>query len=199
MIVLGLTGSVGMGKSTTAALFAAEGIPVFDADAAVHRLYGGSLAPAIGAAFPGVVVDGSVDRQLLAERLADPQDLARLEALVHPAVRDERRRFLADAAATGAWLVVLDIPLLYETGGDREVDAVLVVSASEAVQKERVLARPGMTAERLARIMARQLPDHEKRRRARFNITTENGVADARRQVSEVIALLEVDRARDRF
>jgi len=160
MFVLGLTGSIGMGKSTTAAMFRAEGIAVHDSDAVVHALYKGEAADAIEATFPGTTRDGEVDRGLLAARvLGDPVALARLEAIVHPLVAGSRQAFLAEAAQKGARIVVLDIPLLFEIGLDREVDAVVLVTAPETVQKGRVSQRPGMTPERLAVILARQMGD----------------------------------------
>lgn len=173
--VLGLTGSIGMGKSATAALFAAAGVPVWDADAAVRRLYapGGDALPAVAALCPAAVGPGGVDRAALKAWLAQtPDGFARLEAAVHPLVAEDRARFLARAAADGADLVVLDIPLLFETGGERAVDATLVVSAPPEVQRARVLARPGMTPEEFARLLARQMPDAEKRARADHVIET---------------------------
>ena len=188
MLLLGLTGSIGMGKSTTAAMFAAEGIPVHDADRVVHRLYEGEAVGPIEAAFPGVTVNGKVDRERLARAvLDDPPAMARLEALIHPLVRREGERFLEAAAARGARIVVLDIPLLFETGGEDRVDAVVVVSAPAAVQRARVLARPGMTAEKFAAILARQMPDAEKRRRAHFIVDTSRGFDSARAQVRGIL------------
>ncbi len=188
MILLGLTGSIGMGKSTTAALFREAGVPVFDADAAVHALYRGPAAAAVEGAFPGVVRDGAVDRALLRARVVDDAAaLKRLEAIVHPLVRAERDVFLADARAAGHRIAVLDIPLLFETGQEGGVDAVVVVSAPETVQKARVLARPGMTEQALAAILAKQVPDAEKRRRAAVVIDTGSGVASARAQVAAVL------------
>jgi dephospho-CoA kinase len=169
MIILGLTGSIGMGKSTATSTLRRLRVPVFDADAAVHRLQGrgGRAVRPIGAAFPGSVAGGRVDREALRRAvLGDPAALKRLEAIVWPLVRDEERRFLARARRTGERLVVLDVPLLFENGGERRVDAVMVVSAPTAVQRARVMRRPGMTAERFAAIKARQMPDAEKRRRA---------------------------------
>lgn len=187
MIVLGLTGSIGMGKSTTARLFADAGDAVHDADAAVHRLYRGEAVEPVGAAFPGVVVDGAVDRQRLsAAVLNDPAAMARLEGIVHPLVRADEGRFLDEARAAGRRIAVLDVPLLLETGRERDVDCVVVVSAPEAVQRARVLARPGMTPERLDAILARQMPDAQKRRRAHFVIDTGESVEDAARQVAAV-------------
>jgi len=187
--ILGLTGSVGMGKSTVAAMFADLGIPVFDADAVVHRLQGkgGSLVSAIEAAFPGSTGPDGVDRKALgAAVFGQPSELARLEAIVHPAVRAARREFLLENA--GARLVVFDIPLLFETGGAEEVDAVLVVSAPSDVQRKRVLARPGMTPERFAEVLSRQIPDAEKRARADHVIDTGGTLAKTR---AEVVRLVE--------
>jgi dephospho-CoA kinase len=191
MFVLGLTGSIGMGKTTTAAMFRAQGADVHDSDATVHALYHGEAAPLIEAAFPGTARDGVVDRGLLAAIvLDDPAALARLEAIVHPLVAASRDAFLAMARARGAGLVVLDIPLLFETGYERAVDAVVVVTAAKAVQKERLSKRPGMTAERLAGILARQMPDAEKRARAHFLIDTGHGLAAAERQVRGILRAL---------
>ena len=191
MLVLGLTGSIGMGKSTVAAMFRAEGIPVHDADAVVHALYRGEGASKIEAAFPGTTLDGVVDRRLLGARaLDDPAALARLEAIMHPLVAASRDAFLTDAEKTGARLAVLDVPLLFETGGDRRVDAVALVTAPEAVQKERVSRRPGMTPERLAVILARQMPDAEKRARAHFIIDTGGEFAATARQVRAILRTL---------
>ena len=190
MIVLGLTGSIGMGKSTTAAMFADEGALVWNADEAVHRLYasGGAAVAPIAAAFPGVVVDGAVDRARLAEALGrDETAFRRLEAVVHPLVLRDRLSDLTAAGAKGVRLAVLDIPLLFETGGDAAVDAVVVVTAPAEVQAGRVLARPGMTRERLDAILARQLPDAEKRRRADFIVDTGHGLEAARAQVREIV------------
>ena len=191
MVILGLTGSIGMGKSTTAAMFREAGAPVFDADAAVHALYRGAAVPLVEAAFPGSLRDGAVDRELLRRRVLDDAGvLPRLEAIVHPLVRAERQAFLDAARAAGARLVVLDIPLLYETGGEREVDAVAVVSAPESVQSARVLARPGMTEARLSAILAKQVPDAEKRARARFVIETGRGLEVERAAVERIVAEL---------
>jgi dephospho-CoA kinase len=189
MFVLGLTGSVGMGKSTAAGFFAQEGVPVHDADAAVHRLYAGEAVPLIEAAFPGTTAGGAVDRNRLAERvLADPAALKRLEAIVHPLVQASERRFLAEAEARGEPVVVLDIPLLFETGAQARVDAVVVVSAPAQVQRARVLERPGMTAEKLDAILAQQMPDAEKRRRADFVVDTSRSFEEARAQMRAVLA-----------
>jgi dephospho-CoA kinase len=186
MIIVGLTGSIGMGKSTTSAMFQAEGVPVYDADAAVHALYakGGAAVAPVEAAFPGVVVDGAIDRaKLSAQVVGNPEALKRLEAVVHPLVGESRKVFFQAAAAVNAPLVILDIPLLFETGGERNVAAVIVVSAPEAVQRERVMARPDMTTEKLDAILARQLPDAEKRARADIVIDTSKGLDSAREQV----------------
>jgi dephospho-CoA kinase len=191
MIRLGLTGSIGMGKSTVAAMFAKRGVPVFDADAVVHRLQGpgGALVAAIEAAFPGTTGPAGVDRAALGKAvLGDRAALARLEALVHPAVAAQRARFLADHA--DAPLVLLDIPLLFETGGEASVDRIAVVSAPAAVQRARVLGRPGMTEERFAAILARQTPDSEKRARADFIIETDLPLAQTQARVDAVIACL---------
>ncbi|MFC7377643.1 dephospho-CoA kinase [Brevundimonas sp. GCM10030266] len=190
MILLGLTGSIGMGKSTTTAMFADQGALVWNADEAVHRLYapGGAAVEPISAAFPGVVVDGAVDRTRLAEALGrDDQAFRRLEAIVHPLVAQGRADDLIAARERGVKLAVLDIPLLFETGGDASVDAVVVVSAPPEVQAERVLARPGMTRERFEAILARQTPDAEKRARADFVVETGQGLEAARRQVDEIV------------
>ena len=188
MIRLGLTGSIGMGKSTTAAMFAAHGDAVIDADAIVHDLYaGGPAVGAVDAAFPGVAKDGAVDRKTLAERvLGDPAALARLEGIVHPMVREAQTRALADAKAGGARIAVIDVPLLFETGRDSEMDAIAVVTAPASVQRVRVLSRPGMTAEKFDAIRAKQMPDADKRRRAHFIIDTAHGLAATRAEVAAV-------------
>jgi dephospho-CoA kinase len=189
--ILGLTGSIGMGKTTAAKYFRGAGVPVFDADRAVARLYSAEAAPLIAAAFPGTVRDGTVDRRLLSIAvLADRESILRLEAIVHPMVRLEEQRFLHMAAASGARIVVLDIPLLLETAGESRCDAVLVVSAPSAIQRERVLARPDMTEERFDAILQRQMPDEEKRRCAHFVIDTSRSHAAGRRQVDCVIRAL---------
>jgi dephospho-CoA kinase len=188
MFVLGLTGSVAMGKSTTARFFAAEGVPVHDADAAVHRLYEGDAVPVIEAAFPGTTAGGKVDRVKLGSRVInDLAALRQLEAIVHPLVQDAERRFLAEAQAKGAPVAVLDIPLLFETGGDRRVDAVVVATAPAEVQRARVLERPGMTGQKLDAMLARQLPDSEKRLRADFVVDTSRGFDNARAQVQAIL------------
>jgi len=193
-VVLGLTGSIGMGKSTTAGMFRDAGMPVFDADAAVHALYDGAAVPAVEAAFPGTTTDGTVDRELLRRRVLDDAGaLRRLEAIVHPMVQAERAAFLRAAEQHGARLAVLDIPLLFETGADGSVDAVAVVSAPEAVQKARVMARPGMTEARFSAILARQVPDADKRARASFVIDTGQGLEPTRAEVRRIIAALSKD------
>ena len=189
MFVLGLTGSLGMGKSTTAGFFAELGIPVHDADAAVHRLYKAEAVSLIEAAFPGTIVYGEVDREKLAKRvLDDPAEVKKLEAIVHPLVRAAEEHFLAEAEGKNAQVAVLDIPLLFETGGDRRCDAVVVVSAPEDVQRTRIFERPGMTAQKFAAIAANQLPDAEKRKRADFVVDTSKGFDAARAQVREILA-----------
>jgi dephospho-CoA kinase len=193
MIVVGLTGSVGMGKSTTAAMFAAAGAPVYDADAEVRRLYaagGGAVGP-VEAAFPGVTVDGAIDRGRLGEKvLGDPAALERLNAVVWPLMGGAREAFFAAARAAGATVVVLDIPLLLEAGGERNVDKVVVVSAPAAVQRERVLARPGMTQAKFAALLAAQMSDADKRARADFVVDTGAGFDHAREQVKAILAVL---------
>jgi dephospho-CoA kinase len=192
MIVLGLTGSLGMGKSTTARFFAEEGVPVHDADAAVHRLYAGDAVAPVEAAFPGTTSDGTIDREKLAARVVgDPAALKRLEAIVHPLVRREEERFLAAARKNGAKVAVLDIPLLFETGGDQRVDAVVVVTAPAEVQRARAFERPGMSEEKFAALLAKQLPDAEKRRRADFVVDTSQGFDSARAQVRAILREVE--------
>jgi len=188
MFLLGLTGSVAMGKSTTARFFAEEGVPVHDADAVVHRVYENEAVPLIEAAFPGTTADGKVDRVKLGSRvMGDLAALRQLEAIVHPLVWDAEQRFLAEAEAKGVPVVLLDIPLLFETGGEARVDAVVVATAPAEVQRARVLERPGMTEQRLQAMLARQLPDSEKRRRADFIVDTSRGFDDARAQVQEIL------------
>ena len=188
MLVVGLTGSIGMGKSVTAGLFVDAGIPVYDADATVHRLYAGAAVPLVEAAFPGTTEAGRVDRALLSARLlGDAGAIARLEAIVHPLVRNDEGAFLRENSARGARIVVLDVPLLFETGGEGRVDAVVVVSAPPLVQLARVLAREGMTAAKLELVLARQMPDAEKRRRAHFVVDTSRGIDSARRQVRGIL------------
>ena len=193
MILIGLTGSIGMGKSTTAAMFREAGAPVYDADAAVADLYskGGAAVGPVGEAFPGVVRDGAIDREALRRAvLGDPEALKRLNGIVHPLVGRDRGKFFAAAEAMGADMVVLDIPLLFETGGEVNMDAVVVVSAPADMQRERVLARPGMSPERLDAILAQQLPDAEKRARAHFVVDTSRGLEAARIQVGEILAIM---------
>lgn len=189
MIVLGLTGSIGMGKSTTAKLFAEQGIPVNDADQVVHDLYRGEAVAPIGAIFPEAVRDGFVDRAVLAGNLAkNPAIFSELEAIVHPLVRARERQFLEAQKAAGADMVVLDIPLLFETGGAERVDRIVVVSCDADIQRRRVLERPGMTREKFEMILSRQLPDAEKRARADYVIDTGHGIEAARKRVIEIIA-----------
>jgi len=189
MIVLGLTGSIGMGKSTTAQLFAEAGVPVYDADAAVHRLYEGEAAPAIEAAFPGTTTDGKVDRNRLSARVVlDPAAMKRLEEIVHPMLGASRHKFLQDAEQSGAPVAVIDIPLLFETGGEKRVDAVIVVTTTPELQRERILARPNMTGEKLAAILARQMPDAEKRKRAHFVVDTSHGLDPVRARIRDILA-----------
>lgn len=194
MITIGLTGSIGMGKTTTAAMFAEEGVAVFDADAAVHALYapGGAAVPAIENAFPQAVRDGAVDRGVLSGLVrGDDAAFAQLEAIVHPLVAQRRATFLAEAKAAGAFAVVLDVPLLFETGAEDTVDVVVVVSAPATVQRARVLARPGMTAAALDAILARQTPDSVKRARADWVIDTSQGLEAAHAQVRDLLADLK--------
>lgn len=191
MLILGLTGSIGMGKSTTANLFAEAGVPVYDADAAVHRIYQGEAAPAIETAFPGTTVDGKVDRaKLSAKVLHDPAAIKRLEQIVHPMLGASRQKFLDDAEGSGAPVVVMDIPLLFETGGEKRVDAVVVVTTSPEAQRERIMARGTMTSEALDAILARQLPDAEKRRRADFVVDTSHGLDPVRERIRDILQQL---------
>lgn len=191
MIVLGLTGSIGMGKSTTAKMFMDEGVPVHDADETVHRLYSGRAAPLIEARFPGVVVDGVVDRERLSKAvIGQPEALSDLEKIVHPLVRADADAFLARHRAAGAPLAVLDIPLLFEGGGRERVDQVVVVTASAQEQRRRVLARPGMSEEKFNAILARQVPDAQKRAQADHIIDTDQGMDAARAAVKALIASL---------
>ena len=188
MLILGLTGSIGMGKSTTAKLFTEAGVPVYDADATVHRIYEGEAAPAIEAAFPGTTVNGKVDRARLSERVMhDPAAIRRLEAIVHPMLRSHHQKFLEEAEKSGAPVAVMDIPLLYETGGETRVDAVVVVTTSPEVQRERILARENMTGEKLDAILARQLPDAEKRKRADFVVDTSHGLDPVRARIRDIL------------
>jgi len=189
MFILGLTGSIGMGKSTTARFFMEEGVPVHDADAAVHALYEGEAAPLIEKAFPGTTSGGKVDRQKLGEQvIGNPDAMKMLESIVHPLVRKQEQAFLTNARDSGARVAVLDIPLLYETGAEKRVDAVVVVTAPAEIQRRRVLERPGMTAEKLQAILAKQVPDAEKRRRADFIVDSGHGFESAHRQVRDIIA-----------
>jgi dephospho-CoA kinase len=196
-LLIGLTGSIGMGKSETAKMFAKLGIPVYDSDAAVHRLYepGGAAVEKISEAFPGTVHDGRVDRAALSKRLAGNEVAFRkLESIVHPLVGEENRKFLAQAIADGADMVVQDVPLLFETGGDARMDAVVVVSAPADIQRQRVLERPGMTPEKLDQILARQMPDAEKRAKAHFVVETDKGLDHAFAQVKAIVETVKAKR-----
>jgi dephospho-CoA kinase len=196
MKIIGLTGSIGMGKSTTAAMFRDAGIPVYDADAAVHAAYdvGGVAVGPVGEAFPGTVRDGRVDREALRNAvLGKPEAMAKLNSIVHPLIGRSRAEAFEAATASGADMIVLDVPLIYETGGEKNMDAVIVVSAPAEMQRARVLAREGMSPERLDAILAQQMPDAEKRKRADFVIDTSKGLEAARTQVTEVIAALRAD------
>jgi dephospho-CoA kinase len=189
MRILGLTGSIGMGKSTTAKLFVEAGVPVYDADAAVHKIYEGEAAPAIEAAFPGTTVGGKVDRAKLSAKVVhDPVAIKQLEGIVHPMLGASRQKFLDEAERSGAPVVVMDIPLLFETGGEKRVDAVVVVSTDAATQRERILARGTMTNEALDAILARQLPDAEKRKRADFVVDTSHGLEPVRSAIRDILA-----------
>jgi dephospho-CoA kinase len=188
MLILGLTGSIGMGKSTTAKLFAEAGVPVYDADAAVHILYEGEAVPAIEAAFPGTTVNGKVDRNKLSARVVhDPAAIKRLEQIVHPMLGASRQKFLDDAERSGAPVAVVDVPLLFETGGEKRVDAVVVVTTTPEIQRQRILARDNMTSEKLDAILARQLPDAEKRRRADFVVDTSDGTDPVRLRIRDIL------------
>jgi dephospho-CoA kinase len=188
MRILGLTGSIGMGKSTTAKLFAEAGVPVYDADAAVHKIYEGEAAPAIEAAFPGTTADGKVDRAKLSAKVVhNPAAIKQLEQIVHPMLGASRQKFLAEAEKAGAPVIVMDIPLLFETGGEKRVDAVVVVSTDPATQRERILARGTMTPEALDAILARQLPDAEKRKRADFVVDTSHGLDPVRAAIGDIL------------
>ena len=189
MFILGLTGSLGMGKSATAKMFAEEGVPVHDADAAVHQLYESEATPLIEAAFPGTTAGGRVNRDKLAQRvLGDTAAIKKLEAIVHPLVRKAEKRFLAEAERKGATVAVLDIPLLFETGGDKRCDAVVVVSAPPDVQRARAFERPGMTDQKFAALLAKQMPDADKRAMADFVVDTSKGFDAARAQVCDILA-----------
>ncbi len=197
MVILGLTGSIGMGKTTVAGMMRDEGVPVFDSDATVHKLYAGAAVPMIEEAFPGVTENDVVDRVRLAQRvLGDAAALKRLEAIVHPLVRAEREAFLAEALKRGAPIAVIDVPLLFETGSEGEVDAVAVVSASESVQKARVMARPGMTEEKFSAILSKQMPDAEKRRRATYIVETSDSLENTRMAVKAILSALARTEAR---
>jgi len=188
MFILGLTGSLGMGKSTTAAMFAEEGVPVHDADAAVHELYEGEAVKAIEAAFPGTTAGGKVDRDKLGQRvLGDAAAMKKLEQIVHPLVRQAEQRFLAEAERSGAAVAVLDIPLLFETGAQTRCDAVAVVSAPAELQRARAFERPGMTEAKFQAILAKQIPDADKRARADFVVDTGQGFEHARAQVRDIL------------
>ncbi len=189
MLILGLTGSIGMGKSTTAKLFEEAGVPVYDADAAVHKLYEGEAAPAIEAAFPGTTADGKVDRaKLSASVVHDPAAIKRLEQIVHPMLGASRQKFFDDAEKAGAPVVVVDVPLLFETGGEKRIDAVVVVTTSPELQRERVLARGTMDEEKFNSILARQMPDAEKRKRADFVVDTSHGLDPVRTRIRDILA-----------
>jgi dephospho-CoA kinase len=188
MRIIGLTGSIGMGKSTTMQLFAEQGVPVYDADAAVHAIYSGEAVPVVEAAFPGTTTDGKVDRQKLSAKvLGNPEALKKLEQIVHPLLGSHRQKFLADAEKAKAPIVVMDVPLLFETGGEKRMDAVVVVSAPADVQRARVLARENMTAEKLDAILARQTPDAEKRKRADFVVDTSAGLDPVRARIRDIL------------
>ena len=189
MLLLGLTGSIGMGKSTTAKLFAEAGVPVYDADATVHRLYEGEAAPAIEAAFPGTTANGKVDRNRLSARVVhDPAAMKQLEQIVHPMLGASRQKFMDDAERSGASVVVVDVPLLFETGGEKRVDAVVVVTTTPEAQRQRILARDNMTGEKLDAILRRQLPDVEKRKRADFVVDTSLGLDPVRARIRDILA-----------
>ena len=188
MIILGLTGSIGMGKSTTAKLFEEAGVPVYDADAAVHKIYEGEAAPAIEAAFPGTTVNGKVDRNKLSAKVVhDPAAMKRLEQIVHPMLGASRQKFLHDAERSGAPVAVVDVPLLFETGGEKRVDAVVVVTTTPEIQRQRILSRDNMTGEKLDAILARQLPDAEKRKRADFVVDTSGGLDPVRARIRDIV------------
>ena len=188
MIILGLTGSIGMGKSTTAKLFAEAGVPVYDADATVHALYEGEAAPSIEAAFPGTTTGGKVDRARLSARVVhDPAAMKQLEQIVHPMLGASRQKFLHDAEQSGAPVAVVDVPLLFETGGEKRVDAVVVVTTTPEIQRQRILARDNMTGEKLDAILARQLPDAEKRKRADFVVDTSHGLDPVRARIRDIL------------
>ena len=189
MIILGLTGSIGMGKSATAKLFAEAGVPVYDADATVHMLYEGDAVPVIEAAFPGTTAEGKVDRARLSARVVhDPAAIKQLEQIVHPMLGASRQKFLQEAEQSGAPVAVVDVPLLFETGGEKRVDAVVVVTTTPEIQRQRVLARDNMTGEMLDAILARQLPDAEKRKRADFVVDTSHGLDPVRARIRDILS-----------
>lgn len=189
MLIIGLTGSIGMGKSTTLQMFADEGVPVYDADAAVHAVYSSTAVPVVEAAFPGTTVDGKVDRQKLSQCvLGNPEALKKLEQIVHPLLGAHRQKFLEDAEKSGASIVLMDVPLLFETGGEKRMDAVIVVSAPSELQRQRVLARENMTQDKFDAILARQMPDAEKRKRADFVVDTSRGLEPVRADVRDILA-----------
>ena len=189
MLIIGLTGSIGMGKSTTLQMFADEGVPVYDADAAVHAVYSSTAVPIVEAAFPGTTADGKVDRQKLSQRvLGNPDALKKLEQIVHPLLGAHRQIFMEAAEKAGAPIVLMDVPLLFETGGEKRMDAVVVVTAPADLQRKRVLARDNMTAEKLDAILARQTPDAEKRKRADFVVDTSRGLDPVRADVKDILA-----------
>src|ERR1700704_330166 len=188
MLLLGLTGSIGMGKSTAAKLFAEAGVPVYDADATVHMLYEGEAVPSIKAAFPGTTADGKVDRDKLSARVVhDPAAIRKLEGIVHPMLGASRQKFFHDAEQSGAPVAVVDVPLLFETGGEKRVDAVVVVTTTPEIQRQRILARDNMTREKLDAILARQLPDAEKRQRADFVVDTSYGLDPVRARIRDIL------------
>lgn len=188
MIVLGLTGSIGMGKSTTAKLFMEAGVPVYDADATVHKIYEGEAVPLVEQAFPGTTADGKVDRQKLSARVVhDAAAMKQLEGIVHPLLRSHHQKFLDDAERSGAPVAVVDVPLLYETGGEKRVDAVVVVTTSPEIQRARILARENMDEAKLDAILARQLPDAEKRKRADFVVDTSHGLDPVRDRIRDIL------------
>jgi dephospho-CoA kinase len=188
MLLLGLTGSIGMGKSTTAKLFEEAGVPVYDADATVHKVYEGEAVPAVEAAFPGSTANGKVDRQKLSAMVVNNTEaMKRLETIVHPMLRSHQQKFLSDAEKAGAPVAVLDVPLLFETGGEKRVDAVVVVTTTPEIQRERILARDNMTPDKLDAILARQLPDAEKRKRADFVVDTSHGLDPVRLRIREIL------------
>ena len=189
MLIIGLTGSIGMGKSTTLQMFAEAGVPVYDADAAVHAVYSSTAVPLVEAAFPGTTADGKVDRQKLSQRvLGNPEALKKLEQIVHPLLGAHRQKFLEDAEKAGAPIVLMDVPLLFETGGEKRMDAVIVVSAPAELQRQRVLARENMSQDKLDAILKRQMPDAEKRKRADFVVDTSRGLEPVRAEVKDILA-----------